>query len=124
MSDSTKKEKEFEKELLEHALESLRNHLGNVKNALKSTRVLEIMGQIEKDVEVGPRSFIQVMEAIKVADGVAGWAFRQGWMDKMAPEDQATFLGTYIGETVGNYKVIAIYKPTELGEQMLKDGAR
>jgi ribosomal protein L29 len=114
------KDKKVSDEIIEKSVSDLRGLLEGMKKGFAALRALEIMGQVEKAVEVSPNSIVQVIECIEVQKGFIGWSFRQVWLDKVTQEERDMVVGAYLGEKIGPFKVIGIYTPIDSMSEVRK----
>jgi hypothetical protein len=83
----------------------------------KKVQALEILGLLIKDIEVGPNSFVQLVECATVDQGLVYWNYHQTWVDKMNTTNQKAIEGAYQGDVIGNFKIIGIYNAAPGAEE-------
>jgi hypothetical protein len=75
-------------------------------------RQIESAGGFTKSVEVGPDSFVQVLQWASVMPNQlepVTWRYFQCWVNTMSPADQEKIIGAYVGEYVEQNKVVGIF---------------
>lgn len=86
--------------------------LYDISKIMDKVKTLEKAGSLIRELEAGPRSFIQLIEAVPLVKGSVEpvtWRYHQNWIDKMPPENQEKLIGAYLNEWIGQCKVLGIF---------------
>ena len=85
-----------------------------VRDIMGKIKINVDAGQLVKVHEVGPNSFVQVMEAFSLIPGSlepVGWQYSQFWVDKATKPEM--IIGMYLNEWTGSTKqtkIIGIFE--------------
>jgi hypothetical protein len=100
-------------QMLRDGLSDVLKDIKSVEARLRST--VEV-GQMIKLEEIGPKSFVQLIEYIPVqANGPKEpylWTYKyhQYWVDQCPQNMQDKLIGGFLGERIGQSKVFGIYE--------------
>lgn len=75
----------------------------------KRVKLLETLGGLTKAYEVGPQSFVQLLECTPMKEGGIHYQFHQSWVEKMPEGAQKSLEGAYHNDKIGHFKIIGIY---------------
>lgn len=70
-------------------------------------------GEVRPALEVGPKSLVQIMQAVTASGKLVTWNYLQAWVYSMSQSDQNALIGMYLNDRVGSEgqnKIIGIYE--------------
>ena len=87
-----------------------------VRDIMVRIRININAGTLIQVDEVGPTSFVQIMQAVPLIPGKpepVGWEYNQFWVDKSPQLVQDKLVGAYTNEWIGKLKIIGIFENVE-----------
>lgn len=86
--------------------------LHNMRGHIKKIRDIEATGQLASVLEVGPNSFVQILQYKSLLPNQVepvAWSYAQCWVNTMTDAEQDQIIGAYLNDRIGQNRIIGIY---------------
>ena len=87
----------------------LKELVAGMKDLNKRVQLLVTLQGLTRVYEVGPTSFVQLLECTPMKEGGFHYQFHQSWVEKMPEGAQKSLEGAYHNDKIGTFKIIGIY---------------